>query len=89
MARVVEDVRNRLTAALERGELTPATIARLLATVHAHAQLAGVNTDAPVVADPAAPPEPGPEWTPTSMLDAVGARDLAWAERRRIPGLDD
>lgn len=85
MGTVVEDVRNRLTAALERGQLTPATITRLLATVHAHAQLAGVHTDG--AEHP--PAEPGDEWTPSGVLDNAGARDLAWAERRRIPGLDD
>lgn len=90
MSDVVRDIRARLTEALEAGQLTPATITRLLATVHAHAQAAGVRVDLP---EPDLEPTgPAKVLVPTGAgsapLTIEAARDLAWSERRRRADVD-
>lgn len=91
MSDVVREVRALLTTALEAGELRPATITRLLATVHAHAQAAGITVDLPEPA-PVEPEEPAVVLVPMGAgrapLSIDQVRDLAWSERRRRADVD-
>jgi hypothetical protein len=80
---VVDDVRRRLDAALDAGELTPATVARLLATVHAHGHAAGLETEGAVPEDL---PAGRVQLAPGITIEA--ARDEAWHERRRRLDVD-
>lgn len=83
--RVVDDVARLLDAALDAGELTPPTVARLLATVHAHAHAAGLNLARPVDEDLPIPPG-HVRIAPGVTIEA--ARDEAWAARRRRADVD-
>lgn len=81
---VVDDIRHRLTSARDNGEITPATVTRLLLAIHAAARDAGL----PPADDPLTDPAPRRRLVAAGGITIDEARDAAWANRRRRADVD-